>query len=192
MGAVNLLKQWLDAGLISPTIRDGGVATSEEIAKGNVAMIVDGPWMPAIFAAQYPDFKFDLAPSRRDQAIASPSSAARISSSSIRARARTRRSRSCSSSDEPTGATRLRSNRADVGAEGPGSSPDVPAYFPVFQKQLETARPRTPSPAWPKIDEAIGNAVTWSSPARSRSPERPRRSRRFGRRTVGEVQAVGS
>jgi multiple sugar transport system substrate-binding protein len=29
----------------------------------------------------------------------------------------------------------------------------------VFQKQLETANPRTPSPAWPKIDETIGNAV---------------------------------
>jgi multiple sugar transport system substrate-binding protein len=36
---------------------------------------------------------------------------------------------------------------------------ELPAYFAVFQKQLETANPRTPNPAWPKIDETIGNAV---------------------------------
>jgi ABC-type glycerol-3-phosphate transport system substrate-binding protein len=37
--------------------------------------------------------------------------------------------------------------------------PDLPAYFAVFQQQLATAQPRTPSPAWPKIDEAISTAV---------------------------------
>ena len=40
-----------------------------------------------------------------------------------------------------------------------GSS-DLPAYFSVFQEQLKTAKARTPSPAWPKIDDAIGTAVT--------------------------------
>jgi multiple sugar transport system substrate-binding protein len=39
-------------------------------------------------------------------------------------------------------------------------SPDLPAYFSVFQEQLKTAKARTPSPAWPKIDDAIGTAVT--------------------------------
>ena len=29
-----------------------------------------------------------------------------------------------------------------------------------FQEQLKTAKARTPSPAWPKIDDAIGTAVT--------------------------------
>ena len=36
---------------------------------------------------------------------------------------------------------------------------DLPAYYPTFQTQLETANARTPVPAWPKIDEAISNAV---------------------------------
>jgi multiple sugar transport system substrate-binding protein len=39
-------------------------------------------------------------------------------------------------------------------------SADLPAYFSVFQEQLKTAKARTPSPAWPKIDDAIGTAVT--------------------------------
>jgi ABC-type glycerol-3-phosphate transport system substrate-binding protein len=32
---------------------------------------------------------------------------------------------------------------------------ELPAYFPVFQKQLSAANARTPSPAWPKIDDAF-------------------------------------
>ena len=36
---------------------------------------------------------------------------------------------------------------------------DLPAYYPTFQEQLKTANARTPVPTWPKIDEAISNAV---------------------------------
>jgi multiple sugar transport system substrate-binding protein len=36
---------------------------------------------------------------------------------------------------------------------------ELPAFYPTFQEQLKTANARTPVPAWPKIDEAIGNAV---------------------------------
>jgi multiple sugar transport system substrate-binding protein len=35
----------------------------------------------------------------------------------------------------------------------------LPDFFPTFMEQLKTANARTPSPAWSKIDEAIGNAV---------------------------------
>ena len=31
--------------------------------------------------------------------------------------------------------------------------------YGIFLKQLETAKPRTPHPNWPKIDEALGAAV---------------------------------
>jgi multiple sugar transport system substrate-binding protein len=31
----------------------------------------------------------------------------------------------------------------------------LPAYYPVFQKQLLTAKPRTPSPQWDKIDQTF-------------------------------------
>jgi ABC-type glycerol-3-phosphate transport system substrate-binding protein len=34
----------------------------------------------------------------------------------------------------------------------------LPAYYANFQEQLETAQARTPSPAWPKIDEALNTA----------------------------------
>jgi len=35
----------------------------------------------------------------------------------------------------------------------------INAYYGIFIKQLKTARPRTPSPNWPKIDTILGNAV---------------------------------
>jgi multiple sugar transport system substrate-binding protein len=31
--------------------------------------------------------------------------------------------------------------------------------YAIFLKQLETAKPRTPHPNWPRIDEALGAAV---------------------------------
>ena len=35
----------------------------------------------------------------------------------------------------------------------------INGYFAIFAKQLKTARPRTPSPNWPKIDAALSTAV---------------------------------
>ena len=35
----------------------------------------------------------------------------------------------------------------------------INSYYAAFQKQLRTARPRTPSPNWPQIDTVLGNAV---------------------------------
>jgi multiple sugar transport system substrate-binding protein len=35
----------------------------------------------------------------------------------------------------------------------------INARFAIFAKQLETARPRTPVPNWPKIDSVLGTAV---------------------------------
>ena len=35
----------------------------------------------------------------------------------------------------------------------------MPGYFAIFAKQLKTARPRTPSPNWPKIDSVLSTAV---------------------------------
>ena len=36
---------------------------------------------------------------------------------------------------------------------------ELPDYYPTFQEQLKTAKARTPVPAWPKIDEAVSNAI---------------------------------
>jgi multiple sugar transport system substrate-binding protein len=35
----------------------------------------------------------------------------------------------------------------------------INAYYAIFEQQLKTARPRTPSPNWPQIDTILGTAV---------------------------------
>jgi multiple sugar transport system substrate-binding protein len=35
----------------------------------------------------------------------------------------------------------------------------INSYYAIFENQLKTARPRTPSPNWPQIDTILGNAV---------------------------------
>lgn len=159
VGAVNLIKGWLDNGLMSKTILGNGTATSQELAEGKVALIVDGPWMPAIFKAQYPDFQFGLAPFPTGPggsiSVVGGEDIVLFQSSKNQEAAlafmKFITSQPAQLMFAPTGQMSVLTEL--------GTSPDVPDYFPVFQKQLETAQPRTPSPAWPKIDEAIGNAV---------------------------------
>ncbi len=159
VGAVNLLKSWLDDGLMSETILGGGLATSQELAEGKVAMIVDGPWMPAIFAAQYPDFAFELSafPSGPGGSISVVGGEDIVLFESSKNKDAALAFMQYITSPEaqlafaPTGQMSVLKDLEN--------SPDVPAFFPIFQTQLQTAQPRTPSPAWPKIDEAITNAV---------------------------------
>jgi multiple sugar transport system substrate-binding protein len=160
VGAVNLIKSWLDNGLMSETILGGGLATSQELAEGKVAMIVDGPWMPAIFAAQYPDFKFELSafptgPGGSVSVIGGEDIVLFESSENKEAALAFMQFIDSSTAQLDFAATGQMSVLKEL-----ENNPELPAHFPVFQTQLNTAQPRTPSPAWPKIDEAIGAAVT--------------------------------
>jgi multiple sugar transport system substrate-binding protein len=159
VGAVNLLKSWLDSGTMSQTILGGGLATSQELAEGKVAMIVDGPWMPAIFSAQYPDFKYGLA----NFPAGAGGSVSVVGGENIVLFEASNNKEAALAFMQfvVTPAPQL-----DMAATGQmpvlselTTSTDVPDYFPTFLTQLQTAQPRTPSPAWTKIDEAVGNAV---------------------------------
>jgi len=160
VGAITMLQTWLKDGLISQTILGGsGLSTSQELAQGNVAMIVDGPWMPAIFAAQFPDFKYALASfpagSGGSVSVVGGENIVLFNSSKNKDAALAfMKYINTPPAQLAFAATGQMSVLTDL-----GTSPAVPAHFPVFETQLQTAKPRTPSPAWPKIDEAIGNAV---------------------------------
>lgn len=159
VGAVNLLKGWLESGMMSQTILGGGLATSQEIAEGKVGMIVDGPWMPAIFAAQYPDFQYGLA-----NFPAGPGGSVSVVGGEnivLFEASKNKEAALAFMQFVTTPAPQLdmaTTGQMPVLAELTTST-DVPEYFPTFLTQLQTAQPRTPSPAWPKIDEAVGNAV---------------------------------
>lgn len=159
VGAVELLKGWLDSGAMSQTILGGGLATSQELAEGKVAMIVDGPWMPAIFTAQYPDFKYGLAQFPKGPG----GSISVVGGENIVLFEASKNKEAALAFAQfvvtPTPQLDMASTGQMPVLSELTTATDVPDYFPTFLTQLQTAQPRTPSPAWPKIDEALGNAV---------------------------------
>ncbi len=159
VGAVAMLRDWLNNGYLSPSILGGGIATSDAIGNGQVAMIVDGPWMPPIFQAQFPDLQYGLAPFP-----AGPGgSISVVGGEDIVLFERSKNKEAALAFlrfvlEEEAQIAMGKTGQMPV-LKSLAGNPELPEYFAVFQEQLATAQPRTPSPAWPKIDEAISAAV---------------------------------
>ena len=159
VAAVTMLRDMLKDGSLSPSILGGGLQTSEAIGKNQVGMIVDGPWMPPIFKEQFPDLKYSLAPFPAGDG----GSSSVVGGEDIVIFDKSQNKEAAAAFlrfvlEEPQQVAMGKTGQMPVLKSLTGNK-DLPEYFAVFQKQLETANPRTPSPAWPKIDEAIGNAV---------------------------------
>lgn len=159
VAAVTKLKEWLDAGYISPGILGGGTPTSEQFGNDQTATVLEGPWMPGIFANQFPDLSFEYAP-----IPAGPGGSASVvggedivvfNDTDVK--------------DAALAFTRfMLSEEAQRLMGTTGQMPvltsligdaALPEFFPTFMQQLETAKARTPVPSWPGIDEAISNGV---------------------------------
>lgn len=159
VAAVTKLKEWLDNGYLSPSILGGGTATSDQFGNGQTATVLEGPWMPGIFANQFPDLSFSYAPvpagpggsqsvvGGEDIVVFSDTDAKDASLAFTRFML-----------SEPVQLAMGKVGQMPVLSSLVGNS-ELPAYYPTFMEQLKTANARTPVPAWPKIDEAVGNAV---------------------------------
>jgi multiple sugar transport system substrate-binding protein len=159
VAAVTKLKEWLDKGYLSPSILGGGLATSEQFGSNKAAMILEGPWMPGIFKNQFPELAYDYA-----TVPAGPGGTASVvGGEDIVVFASTQ------NKEAALAFTRFMvSEEAQIAMGKVGQMPvlqslagssELPDYYPMFQEQLKTAKARTPVPAWPKIDEAVSNAV---------------------------------
>ena len=159
VAAITKLKDWLDAGYLSPSILGGGLATSEQFGSDVAATILEGPWMPGIFGNQFPDLGYELATVPAGAA----GSASVVGGEDIVVFKQTQ------NKEAALAFTRfMLSEEAQLAMGKVGQMPvleslagnaDLPDYYGVFQEQLKTAKARTPVPSWPKIDEAISNAV---------------------------------
>jgi multiple sugar transport system substrate-binding protein len=159
VAAVTQLKEWLDAGLLSPSILGGGVATSEQFGNGTAATVLEGPWMPGIFANQFPDLEYELAPVPAGPA----GSASVVGGEDIVVFEQTQNKEAALAFTRFMVSEEAQLAMGKVGQmpvlKSLASHPDLPEFYGVFQEQLATAKARTPVPAWPKIDETISNAV---------------------------------
>ncbi len=157
--AVTKLKEWLDKGYLSPSILGGGTATSEQFGGSASATIIEGPWMPGIFKNQFPDLKFSYAtipagPGGSQSVVGGEDIV--VFKTTQNKEAALAFTRFMLSEDVQLAMGKIGQMPVLTSLAGNTSLPD---YYPTFQKQLATANARTPSPAWPKIDEAISNAV---------------------------------
>ena len=159
VAAVTMLKGWLDQGWMSPSILGGGTATSEQFGNDQTATILEGPWMPGIFNAQFPELSFSFVP-----VPAGPAGSQSVVGGEDIVVFNTTENK-----DAALAFVRhMLSEESQLAMGKVGQMPvlsslvghaDLPDTYPTFMQQLETANARTPVPAWPKIDEAISNAV---------------------------------
>jgi multiple sugar transport system substrate-binding protein len=159
VAAVTKLQDWLAKGYLSPSILGGGLATSEQFGNDQAAMILEGPWMPGIFKNQFPDLAYDYA-----TVPAGPGGTASVVGGEDVVVFKSTQNKAAA-----LAFTRFMvSEEAQLAMGKIGQMPvleslagnaELPDYYPMFQEQLKTAKARTPVPSWPKIDEAVSNAV---------------------------------
>lgn len=157
--AVTKLQEWLEQGYLSPSILGGGLATSEQFGNDQAAMILEGPWMPGIFKNQFPELAYDYA-----TVPAGPGGTASVVGGEDIVVFK-----STQNKEAALAFTRFMvSEEAQLAMGKIGQMPvlqslagnaELPDYYPMFQEQLKTAKARTPVPSWPKIDEAVSNAI---------------------------------
>lgn len=159
VAAVTKLKEWLEGGLMSPSILGGGTATSDQFGNGQTATVLEGPWMPSIFNNQFADLSFSYTP-----VPAGPGgSQSVVGGEDIVVFSTTQNKEAALAFVRHMLSEESQLAMGKVGQMPVLSRlvghPDLPDYFPTFMEQLENGNARTPVPEWPAIDGAIADAV---------------------------------
>lgn len=157
--AVNWLLNLYHKGYLAPNIMGGGIGTWQGFGK-DYSMMLEGPWaIPLLFNNKYPSSAYGEALVPRGPG----GSHSVVGGEDI---VITKASRN-KAADEAFVRFML-SKRAQTWMENIGQmsvlnslthSKKVPAYFRTFAQQLKSAKPRTPSPAWAKIDAIFTNQL---------------------------------
>ena len=159
VAALQFLVQLLDAKLLSPSVLGGGLQTSDAIGKNQTGMILDGPWTPPIFLTTYPKLQLGFAPV--------PTGPGAQSSSVVGGEDIVQLKSSKGTAADQAFLQFMTSPQAQLLMGEVGQMPvlkslannsQLPSYYSVFNKQLQTAQPRTVSPAWANIDDALTTA----------------------------------
>lgn len=160
VAAVQFLADLFDSKALSPSILGGSsLATSDAIGKNLAGMIIDGPWMPPIFQATYPKLEYGLAPM---PAGPSGQSASVVGGEDIAILKSTQKLAATKKFVEFMTSKEAQVLMGQVGQmpvlQSASTDASLPPYFSVFSQQLQTAKPRTVSPNWQKIDGSLTDA----------------------------------
>lgn len=159
IAAYTFLKDMLDKGYLNKGILGGGFDANTAFAKDQQAMLLEGPWMPAIFASQFPDKKLNwaLTPAGKGGAISvvggediavfqqSPNKDAAMAFTAFMLSADTQLALA------GVGQVPVRTDVTDAAIK-------AQPYFQYFFDQLKTSKARLPHPNWPKIEGILTDA----------------------------------
>ena len=162
IAAVQLLVDLYKQGAIPSLITgdQGAVGTEDGLATGRYATILDGPWMFPIFRSAYPNFHLQTAP-----VPAGPGGSISVVGGEDIVMTQASKHKQAAEAFirfmlSPWAQTQMaHAGQMPVRTDVTKQLTKINAYYAIFQKQLQTARPRTPSPNWPQIDTILGNAV---------------------------------
>ncbi len=138
----------------------GGLQTSDGLATDKYATILDGPWMYPIFAGQYPDFTVSSS-----QVPAGPGGSVSVVGGEDIVM-----TQSSTNKDAAMEFMRyLLSEESQLAMAQVGQMPvlsnlgpqltSINAYYAQFVEQLQTAKPRPPTPAWSQIDSIMQDEI---------------------------------
>lgn len=157
--AFSMLVDLYKKGCLSPNLLGGGVGTAQGHATGLYGMIIDGPWMVDIYKHDFPDFKVNFAPV---PAGLNGKSSSVVGGEDIVLSATTKHAKEAQAWASYVMSEEAQKFMGQVGMiptlKSLTGSKDLPAYFEVFMKQLETAQARVAHPHWGEIDDTISAA----------------------------------
>ena len=163
VAAYQFLKDGLDQGYIHPGIKGGGVDTWGAFGKGDVAMILEGPWFPPSFAQQFPDVQYGMAlmPSGQGGSISV------VGGEDIVVFQQSQHKQAAEEFVRYMLSMETQLQMASVGqmpvltaaSQGDNAS-QLPEYFGIFLEQLKTADARTPTPVWPQMEQVLTDTGT--------------------------------
>lgn len=159
LASVNWLLNLYHKGYLAPNIMGGGIGTWDGFGK-NYAMMLEGPWaVPILFSGKYPSSTYGEALVPRGPG----GSHSVVGGEDI---VITRSSPNKAADEAFVRFMMGKQSQTWMGQIGQmpvlnslSHSKKLPRYFQVFAKQLRTAKPRTPSPAWAKIDTVFTNQL---------------------------------
>lgn len=158
--AVQMLADLYKQGYIAPTIAQSGLGSWEGLGAGKYLATQDGPWAYPSITAQYPDLKLAhaLMPAGKGGSVSIVGGEDVVMFAD-------------SQNKDPAWkfVQFLLSPETQITMAKTGQIPVISSalqdpyivehpYYGTYLKQLETAKPRTPHPAWNRIEEAVQTA----------------------------------
>jgi len=162
VAAYQFLKDLVDDGYMHPGILGGGLDTWGGFGQDQIAMIIEGPWFPAMFEGQFPEKEYGLAL----MPAGDGGSVSVVGGEDIVLFQQSQNKEAAIKFMEYILSEDVQLQLATTG-QMPVLKSAVDSdfvknhdFFGIFLEQLETAKARTPHPNWSKIEEIMTNTGT--------------------------------